>query len=158
MPAPCTTAAAIWDQRMHAPCMAARGSRGTALLGGRVGERHKAHRQGNAEGAGHKPPVGTAGKQAHADQVCMHQRETISCRNALRPLAGTFRTSVQACKMTSQAPGPNDPRRKAPAMLRKFKEFKTLHPTKALLMRVSRDSSCCRLPYLGPSSTCSALL
>jgi hypothetical protein len=43
-------------------------------------------------------------------------------------------------------------------MLRKFKEFKTLHPTKALLMRVSRDNSCCRQPSLGPSSTCSALL
>jgi hypothetical protein len=41
---------------------------------------------------------------------------------------------------TLQAPGPNQPRRKAPAMLRKFREVKTLHPTKALLLRVSRDS------------------
>lgn len=70
-----------------------------------------------------------------------------------------FRKRLQVwVVMIAQAPGPNDPRRKAPAMLRKFKEFKTLHPTKALLMRVSRSSSCCRLPYLGPSSTCSVLL
>lgn len=31
-------------------------------------------------------------------------------------------------------------------MLRKFREVKTMHPTKALLLRVSRDSLCCYLP------------
>lgn len=37
----------------------------------------------------------------------------------------------------NQAPASDEPRRKAPAMLRKFKEVKAQHPTKALLMRVS---------------------